>query len=66
MTEPREVRNARIIDLARQRKSSRQISHEVGVSHQTVCEVIRTWRNPHYRRRRTDTNDDDSISAFYT
>jgi hypothetical protein len=30
----------------------------------TVCEVIKKWKNPDYRRPRYDT-DDDSIIACY-
>jgi transposase len=63
-TVPRHVRNERIIALARQRKSSREIAREVGISHVMVCEVIKKWRNPDYRRPRYDT-DDDSITAFW-
>jgi IS30 family transposase len=64
-TIPRSVRDARIVQLARRHFSTREIAREVGMSHSGVAEVIRR-QDPRYRRRRTDTDDDPSISDFYT
>jgi IS30 family transposase len=64
-TVPTTVRDEQIAALARRRMSVRQIAREVGVPKSTVQEVVRKWRDPTYVRRRTDTNADDSISAFY-
>jgi IS30 family transposase len=61
---PTTVRDEQIIALARRRFSVRQIAREVGMSKSGVAEVIRR-QDPRYRRRRTDTNADPSISDFY-
>jgi transposase len=59
-TEPRSVRNDRIIALARQRRSVRQIARELGIPKSTVQEVVHRWRDPSYARVEwRDSIDDD-------
>jgi transposase len=58
VTEPRHVRDARIVALARRRKSVRDIARQLGVPRSMVQEVVRRWRDPRYVRRRNDVEDD--------